>query len=89
MQAVKAYDGVDVWRHSFLTSALGGSVWLALGFGRFNQEERDFVIHWIWGCLDTWDTWDTWDTKLCSIVLKGDTAGSVKSAYICLSTRRW
>jgi len=48
---VKAYDGLDAWRHSFLTSALGGSEWLASGFGRFNQEERDFFIHWIGSCL--------------------------------------
>jgi len=42
---VNAYDDVDVWRYSILTSAIGGSEWLASGFGHFNQEERDFVIH--------------------------------------------
>jgi len=36
----KATEGVEVWLHLFLTSALDGGWWWGLGIGRFNPGER-------------------------------------------------
>jgi hypothetical protein len=44
--------GVEVWRHSFLTSALGGGKWLASWPGRFTPKERAPGTHWIGGWVD-------------------------------------
>jgi len=34
---------LEVWRHAFLTFALGGCEWSAIRSGRFNPEERQAV----------------------------------------------
>jgi hypothetical protein len=54
--AKKAYGGVDVYIHLFLTSALAGGEWSASRPGRFIPGERAPGTHWIgsWeaDCLD-------------------------------------
>jgi hypothetical protein len=47
--AMKAYGGVDVWIHVFLTSALVGGEWSASHPGRFIPGERAPGTHWIGG----------------------------------------
>jgi hypothetical protein len=76
---------VDEWRHSFLTSALGRSEWLASGFGRFNQEERDFVIRCVGSCLSSSLSVDT---ELKSTVLEAGTAELVKSVYTSVHQKK-
>jgi hypothetical protein len=54
---MKAYGGVDVQIHIFLTSALAGGEWSASRTGRFTPRftpgERAPGTHWIGGaCLD-------------------------------------
>jgi hypothetical protein len=44
---MKAYEGVDVERHIFLTSALVGDEWSASRPGRFTPVERAPGTHWI------------------------------------------
>jgi hypothetical protein len=44
---MKAYEGVDVYIHIFLTSALAGDEWSASRTGRFTP-----VIHWIESWVD-------------------------------------
>jgi hypothetical protein len=39
MHAMKEYEEVDVWLHTFLTSAPDGGEWSASGTGRFTSEE--------------------------------------------------
>jgi len=34
MHSMMAYGGVEVWRHSFLASTIGGGEWSASHFGR-------------------------------------------------------
>jgi hypothetical protein len=46
---MKAYEGVDVLIHIFLTSALAGGEWSASRIGRFNPGERALGTHWIEG----------------------------------------
>jgi hypothetical protein len=48
---MKAYWGVDVWIHIFLTSALVGGEWSASLPSRFTPGERAPDVHWIgdWG----------------------------------------
>jgi hypothetical protein len=46
---MKAYGGVDVYIHVFLTSALAGGEWSASRPGRFTPEERAPGTHWIGG----------------------------------------
>jgi hypothetical protein len=48
---MKAYGGVDVYIHIFLTSALGGGEWSASGPGRFTPEERAPGTYWIGACV--------------------------------------
>jgi hypothetical protein len=43
---MKAYGVVDVLNHIFLTSALAGSEWLALGPGRFTSGRKSRGTHW-------------------------------------------
>jgi hypothetical protein len=45
--AMKAYGGVDIWSHIFLTAALVGGEWTASRPGRFNPRERALDTHWI------------------------------------------
>jgi hypothetical protein len=49
---MKAYGGVDVWIHSFLTSALLGGKWSAPRTGRFTTRERAHSTHCIGGWVD-------------------------------------
>jgi hypothetical protein len=49
---VKAYGGVDVEIHIFLTSALFGAGWSASRPGRFTPGERAPGTHWIRGWVD-------------------------------------
>jgi hypothetical protein len=44
---MKAYGGVDIWIHIFLTSALVRDEWLASPPGRITPRERAPVTHWI------------------------------------------
>jgi hypothetical protein len=44
---MKAYKGVDVWIHIFLTSALAGGEWSASHPCRFTPRERAPGTHWI------------------------------------------
>jgi hypothetical protein len=46
---MKAYGGVAVWIHVFLTSQLVGGEWSALRTGRFTPKERAPGTHWIGG----------------------------------------
>jgi hypothetical protein len=47
--AMKAYGGVEVYIHVFLTSALVGGEWSASRPCRFTPGERDPGTHWIGG----------------------------------------
>jgi hypothetical protein len=49
---MKAYGGVDVQIHIFLTSALAGGEWSASRPVRFTPGERASGIHWIGGWVD-------------------------------------
>jgi hypothetical protein len=49
---MKAYGGVDVQIHIFLTSALAGGEWSASRPGRFTPWERAPGILWIGGWVD-------------------------------------
>jgi hypothetical protein len=49
---MKAYGGVDVYIHIFLTSALAGGQWWASRPGRFTPEERAPGTRWIGGWVD-------------------------------------
>jgi hypothetical protein len=49
---MKAYVGVDVQLHIFLTSALAGGEWSALRLGPFNFVERGSGTNWIGGWVD-------------------------------------
>jgi hypothetical protein len=44
---MKAYGGVDVYIHIFLTSALVGGEWSASRLGRFTPGERAPGTHWV------------------------------------------
>jgi hypothetical protein len=46
---MKAYAGVDVWIHVFLTSTPVSGEWSALHFGRFTLWEKAHGTHWIGG----------------------------------------
>jgi hypothetical protein len=50
---MKAYGGVDVPIHIFLTSALDGDEWSASRPSRFTPRERVPDTHWIGGWVDT------------------------------------
>jgi hypothetical protein len=49
---MKAYGGVDVQIHTFLTSALDGGEWSASRPCRFTTRERAPGTHWIGGWVD-------------------------------------
>jgi hypothetical protein len=49
---MKAYEGVDVEIHIFLTSALVGGEWSASLHGSFTTGERAPGTHWIGGWVD-------------------------------------
>jgi hypothetical protein len=50
---MKAYKGVDVYSHIFLTSALAGGKLSASRPGRFTPRERTPGAHWRGGWVDT------------------------------------
>jgi hypothetical protein len=50
---MKAYGGVKIEIHIFLTLALAGGEWSALRPGRFTPGERAPGTHWIGGWVDT------------------------------------
>jgi hypothetical protein len=47
--AMEAYWGMEVWFHTFLTSALDGGEWSVSRAGHFNPRERAPDSHWIGG----------------------------------------
>jgi hypothetical protein len=49
---MKAYGGVEVEIHIFLTSALAGGDWSALRPGRFIPGDTDPGTHWIGGWVN-------------------------------------
>jgi hypothetical protein len=49
---MKAYGGVDVYIHIFLTSAPVEGEWLAPRPSRFTPRERALGTHWIGGWVD-------------------------------------
>jgi hypothetical protein len=49
---MKAYGGVDVYVHIFLTSALAGGKWSASRPCRFTPGDRAPSTHWIGGWVD-------------------------------------
>jgi hypothetical protein len=49
--AMKTFWGVEVWLHSFLTSAVDRGEWSASRLGRFTPRERAPVTHWIRGSV--------------------------------------
>jgi hypothetical protein len=49
---MKAYGGVDVYVHIFLTSALFGGEWSASRLCRFTPGERAPGTHWIGGWVN-------------------------------------
>jgi hypothetical protein len=49
---MKAYGGVIVWIHIFLTSALARGEWSASRPDRFTPVERASGTHWIGGWVD-------------------------------------
>jgi hypothetical protein len=49
---MKAYWGVDVQIHIFLTLALVGGEWSASRPGRFTPGEKAHCTHWIGGWMD-------------------------------------
>jgi hypothetical protein len=49
---MKAYRGVDVYIHIFLTSVLVAGELSASRPGRFTPEERAPGTHWIGGCVN-------------------------------------
>jgi len=48
---MKAYWGVEVYLHAFLTFALDGDEWSASRSGRFTPRERTPGTHCIGGCM--------------------------------------
>jgi hypothetical protein len=48
---MKAYWGMEVSLHAFLTLALDGSEWSASRSGPFTPRERDSGTHWIGCCM--------------------------------------
>jgi hypothetical protein len=49
---MKAYGGVDVWIHIFLTSALAGGEWSDSRRSRFIPGEGALGTNWIGGWVD-------------------------------------
>jgi hypothetical protein len=49
---MKVYEGVDVWIHIFLTSALAGGEWSVSCPGRFTPRESAPSTHWTGGWVD-------------------------------------
>jgi hypothetical protein len=54
---MKAYGGMDVYIHIFLTSALVGGEWSASRPGRFNPGGTAPGTHWIRGWVDPEPVW--------------------------------
>jgi hypothetical protein len=50
---MKAYGGMDVLIHIFLTSTLAGGEWSASSYGRFTPGEKAPGTHWIGGWVDS------------------------------------
>jgi hypothetical protein len=49
---MKAYGGVDMYIHIFLTSAVAGGDWSASRPGRFTPGERVCCTHWVGYSVD-------------------------------------
>jgi hypothetical protein len=49
---MRVYRGVDVYIHTYMTSALVGGEWSASRPGHFIPGERAPGSHWIGGCVD-------------------------------------
>jgi hypothetical protein len=43
---MKAYEEMDLYTHSFLTSAIAGGEWSASSLGRFVAREKKTGTHW-------------------------------------------
>jgi hypothetical protein len=55
---MKAYWGVELWLHAFLTSTVDVDEWSASRFGRFTLRGRAPGTHWIGGCVGPSDGLD-------------------------------
>jgi hypothetical protein len=60
---MKAYSGMDVWIHIFLTSALVGGEWSTSRSGRFTPGERVPGTHWRGGWVDLRAGLDNLETR--------------------------
>jgi hypothetical protein len=57
---MKAYGGVELWIHIFLTSTLAGGEWSTPRPCRFTPGERAPGTHWIGGWVDPRAGLATW-----------------------------
>jgi hypothetical protein len=67
---MKAYGGVGVQIHIFLTSALAGGEWSASRFGRFTPGEKAISTHWRGGWVDPRAGLDNVEKRKC-LILQG------------------
>jgi hypothetical protein len=61
---MKAYWGVRVYIHDFLTSALVGGEWSTSRLGRFTPGERAPSSHWIGGWWAPEPVWTLWSREI-------------------------
>jgi hypothetical protein len=57
---MKAYGGVDIYIHAFLTSTLVQGEWSASRLCRCTLGERALGTHWIGGWVAPEPVWTTW-----------------------------
>jgi hypothetical protein len=60
---MKAYEGIEVQLHAFLTSALDRGEWSALRPGRFTTRERVPDTHWTGGWVSHYTHSDPYPSK--------------------------
>jgi hypothetical protein len=65
---MKIYEGVDVWIHAFLISALVGSEWSVSRSGRFTPGERAPSTHWTRGWMGPGANLDAMVKRKCLII---------------------